>query len=437
MSTSMVKATSMGPKIVIIGGGIGGLTAAVALARKGLDAEVYEQAPELKEVGAGLGLWVNAFRALEAIGLADEVVWLAGGYAGSGIKRPDGAWLLYQPPAALHKRWGAGFATVHRAELQRLLADQLNPSAVHLDARCVGFHDAGDVVRARFEGGREVQADLLVGADGAHSVVRTALLGPSPLRYRGYTTVGGLTPAGSVPLPGDASETWGQGIRFGLAPTSGERVVWFAVWKAPPAAADEGGKPRHLLRLFGDWHEPIRAVIEATPPHTTVRRDIYDRLPGRTWTRGRVTLLGDAIHLMTPDLGQGACQAMVDAVTLADCLAQASGLGAALASYQRQRWRNAALTTLLARTFGGMGQLDRHLTCATRNALVRAMPLSVQLRQLDLVVGQATDQAVVVAPRSLRGLASFAFADGCATLPLKAIRVPANRIRRVQGGAVS
>ena len=376
----------MGQKIVIIGAGIAGLTAAIAMARKGLDAEVYEQAPELKEVGAGVGLWGNAFRALRAIGLADEVVRLAGGPAGSGVKRPDGAWLLYQPYEVMQKRWGAGFASVHRAELHRLLAGQVDPSTIHLDARCTGISDAGDVVRARFADGREVEADVLVGADGAHSVVRTVLLGPSPIKYRGYTTAGALTPAGSVPVPRNGSETWGRGIRFGVAPTSGERVVWYAVWKAP--AGEAGVSTEHLLRLFGSWHDPVRAVIEATPPDTTVRKDVYDRLPGRTWTRGRVALIGDAIHLMTPDLGQGACQAMVDAVTLADCLTQPSSLDVALVNYQRRRWRNAALTTLLARTFGGMGQLDRPLTCGARDALVKAMPLSVQLRQLDLVVGR-------------------------------------------------
>ena len=376
----------MGPKIVIIGAGIAGLTAAVALARKGLEAEVYEQAPELKEVGAGVGLWGNAFRALRAVGLADDVVRLGGGPAGSGVQRPDGTWLLYEPYDVVYERWGGGFTSMHRAELHRLLADQLDSSVIHLNARCTGISDVGDVVRARFADGREVEADVLIGADGAHSVVRAALLGPSPIRYRGYTTLGALTPPGSVPLPRDGSETWGRGIRFGLAPTSGERVVWYAVWKAP--AGQGSVSTEHLLRLFGTWHEPVRAVIEATPPETTVRKDVYDRLPGRRWTRGRVALIGDAIHLMTPDLGQGACQAMVDAVTLADCLAQGGSLPAALASYQRRRWRNALFTTVLARTFGGVGQLDGRLTCAARDGLVRSMPLSVQLRQLDLVVGR-------------------------------------------------
>ena len=382
----MADAIGMGPKVVIVGAGIAGLTAALAMARNGLDAEIYEQAPELTEVGAGVGLWGNAFRALRTIGLADDVMRLAGEAAGSGVRRPDGAWLLYHPCEVMQQRWGAGFASVHRAELHRLLAGQLDRAAIHLDARCTGISDAGDVVRARFADGREVGADVLIGADGAHSVVRAALLGPSAIRYRGYTTVGALTPAGSVPLPRDGSETWGRGVRFGVAPTGGERVVWYAVWKAPAGTA--GVSTEHLLRLFGSWHEPVRAVIEATPPDTTVRKDVYDRLPGRTWTRGRVALIGDAIHLMTPDLGQGACQAMVDAVTLAGCLADGGSLHAALASYQRQRWRNAAFTTMLARAFGTMGQLDRHLTCGARDALVRATPLSVQLRQLDLVVGR-------------------------------------------------
>lgn len=358
----------------------------MALARKGLDAEIYEQAPELKEAGAGVGLWGNAFRALSAIGLADDVTRLAGGTAGSGIRRPDGAWLLYHSREVMQERWGAGFASVHRAELHRLLASQLDRPAIHLNARCTAVCGTGRVVRARFADGREVEADVLIGADGAHSVTRAALLGPAPIRYRGYTTVGALTPAGSVPLPRDGSETWGRGVRFGVAPTSGERVVWYAVWKAPAGTA--AISTEHLLRLFGSWHEPVRAVIEATPPDTTVRKDVYDRLPARTWTRGRVALIGDAIHLMTPDLGQGACQAMVDAVTLAGCLAQRGSLPAALASYQRQRWRNAAFTTLLARAFGTMGQLDQHLTCGARDALIQAMPLSVQLRQLDLVVGR-------------------------------------------------
>jgi 2-polyprenyl-6-methoxyphenol hydroxylase-like FAD-dependent oxidoreductase len=170
-------------------------------------------------------------------------------------------------------------------------------------------------------------------------------------------------------------------------PPSGERVTWFATWNAP-AGGDAGGTRQDLLRRFGDWHEPIRRVIEATPADSIVRTDIRDRWPARMWTRERVALIGDAIHPMTPDLGQGACQGIADAVTLAACVAQANDLRAALTGYQQQRRRNAAITTMMARTMGATAQRHGRLTCTARNAIVAALPLPVMLRQLDLVVGR-------------------------------------------------
>jgi 2-polyprenyl-6-methoxyphenol hydroxylase-like FAD-dependent oxidoreductase len=386
----MLKA--MKPKIAIIGGGIGGLTAAVALARRGLDAEIYEQAPALEEVGAGVGLWPNAVRALERIGLVDKVGQLAGTVARQGLKRPDGTWLMYLPTELMQNRWGAGFTVVHRAELQALLAAQLDPASIHCGARCTGIRDTGKAVTARFEDGREVNTDVLVGADGVHSVVRTALFGPARLRYRGYTCVRSLTPAGSVPPLGDGIETWGQGARFGLAPASGDRVVWYAMWNAPAGGDHDGNTAARLRTLFGAWHDPIPAVIEATPGSAIVRNDIYDRWPTRTWTRGPVALIGDAIHPMTPDFAQGACQAIVDATALAECLAEGGDVQEALRHYQQLRWRNAAAVTLLARNYGSMGQWQGRIACAARGGLMRVLPLSLQLRQLDL--------ALAIRPRS-------------------------------------
>ena len=139
----VLRLLAMGVKIAVIGGGIGGLTAAIALARQGMTVEVYEQAPELKEVGAGVGLWPNAMAAFEQIGLADRVAKLAAQVDRQGLMRPDGSWLLCLPAELMTQRWGAGFVAVHRAELQQLLAAELGPETIHLGARCIGFQDNG------------------------------------------------------------------------------------------------------------------------------------------------------------------------------------------------------------------------------------------------------------------------------------------------------
>ena len=377
----------MDVKIVVIGGGIGGLTTAIALARRGLAVEVYEQAPELKEVGAGVGLWPNAMAAFEQIGLADRVAKLGAPVDRQGLTRPDGSWLLCLPAELMTRRWGAGFVTVHRAELQQLLADELDPAVIHLGARCTGVQDNGRAVIARFADGREVRADVVVGADGVHSAVRAALFGPAPLRYRGYTAVRSLTPPGSVPLSRDSWEIWGRGARFGQGPTGGDRVIWWATWNAPAGGTGDAGTPALLRKQFGTWPDPIPAIIEATPEAALIRNDIYDRRPARTWGRGRVVLVGDAIHPMTPDLAQGACQAIVDGTTLASCLAAAGTASRALLAFQRRRWRNAAGTALLARNIGAMGQWHGRAACAVRDTLMRTTPMTVQLRQLDLVLG--------------------------------------------------
>jgi 2-polyprenyl-6-methoxyphenol hydroxylase-like FAD-dependent oxidoreductase len=377
----------MGPKVAIIGAGIGGLTAAVALARQGLAAEVYEQAPVLEEAGAGVGLWPNAMAALEAIGLSGKVSRLAVTIARQGLRRSDGTWLMSIPWELMVERWGAGVTLVHRAELQQLLAAELDPSAIHLGARCTGVEDGNQGVTVRFADGREVQADVLVGADGVHSVVQAALFGSAPLRYRGYMTVRGITAAGSVPLPNDGAETWGRGARFGLGPTSGDRIIWWATWHAVAGGENDDDYVARLQQLFGAWHDPIPAVIDATPKAAVIRKDIYDRRPTRRWSRGRVALLGDAIHPMTPDLGQGAGQAIVDATTLAACLSEFRDSPAALREYQQRRWRNAAVNTMLARAVGIMGQWDGRITCTARDSLTRVIPQSLQLRQFDIVLG--------------------------------------------------
>jgi 2-polyprenyl-6-methoxyphenol hydroxylase-like FAD-dependent oxidoreductase len=292
----------------------------------------------------------------------------------------------------MESRWGGGFISVHRAELHALLVGELDPATVHLGARCTGFEQGNGTVQVRFDNGDKIETDVLVGADGVHSIVRAGLSGPARLRYRGYTNWRGVTPAGSVPLVTEGMDTWGRGGHFGLQPTSGDRILWYAGRNADAGGQDDVHIRQQLLEMFGGWHDPIPAVIEATPTESLVRNDIYDCWPSREWNRGSIVLVGDAIHPMTPDLGQGACQAIVDGTTLASCLLADDDVPRALNSYWRSRYRNAAIAMLFSRIWGGAGQLEGRLTCAIRDRLVKAMPLSLQLRQLDLVIQRSTNK---------------------------------------------
>jgi FAD-dependent urate hydroxylase len=196
---------------------------------------------------------------------------------------------------------------------------------------------AGIGVTAFLAGSREARGSLLVGADGIHSVVRQQLFGAEPLRYAGFTAWRAVTPvpAGVKLLAG---ECWGCGQEFGIVPLSHNRIYWFATRNVPEREEDmPSGRKQELLKLFQGWYPAIPALIQAAPQDAILRNDIYDRPPITAWSKGRVTLLGDAAHPMTPNLGQGACQALEDAVVLASNLRASGSIQQVLQTYQTTR----------------------------------------------------------------------------------------------------
>lgn len=284
-------------KAIVIGGGIGGLTAAIALRRVGVEAVVFERAAEMREIGAGVSIWTNAVKALAKIGLADAV--RAGGREGIS--------------GALEERFGPNVLTT-RPGIQQTLLSALPQDAVRLDAECAGFRQDDSGVTALFADGSEERGDLLVGADGLYSAVRAGLFDDGPPRYAGFTAWRGMTRVESVP-ENTSFEAWGRGGLFGVAPLGGGDFYWFATKNAPEGEGDApAGRKAELLERFGSWAEPVPAVIRAADEGEILRHDVYDRDPPARWGVGRVTLLGDAAHPMTPNLGQGACQAIEDAV---------------------------------------------------------------------------------------------------------------------------
>lgn len=374
---------------VIIGGGIGGLTAAIALRRVGVEAVVFERAGEMREIGAGISVWTNAVKALAKIGLADTV--RAGGQGtdgreeiGGSIRTADGGEIVTLPVRALEERFGPSVVTT-RSALQKILLSALPEDAVHLDAECAGFRQDGSGVTALFADGTEESGDLLVGADGLNSTVRARLFGDGRPRYAGFTAWRGLTYAKGVPEEG--FEAWGRGEVFGVAPLGGGRFYWFATKNAPEGEGDApGGRKAELLERLGFWAEPVLSIVRATEERDILRHDVYDREPLERWGEGRVTLLGDAAHPMTPNLGQGACQAIEDAVVLAECVGTEKDVVNALALYGERRRDRAAMTTRRSRAFGRIEQIENPLLCALRNAVIGLLPPRVRLSQLARIL---------------------------------------------------
>ena len=373
-------------RALIIGGGIGGLTAAIALRKVGIDAQIYERAPALREVGAGIGIVANALRALDALGLGDAI--RSSGLTGvqGGLRNPEGETLVAIPADELTRQLGT-VAVLHRAELLYALAQQIEPERLHLGRQCTGFEQDSEGVTLRFQNGETADADVLIGADGLKSTVRMRMFGDRPVRYAGYTAwraVVDFDRAHKLIM----GETWGRGRRFGIIPMSAGRVYWFATSNAAEGGRDRDVKIRQaLLQLFRGWHEPVEALITAASENSILRNDIYDIDPLASCVQGRVSLLGDAAHPMTPNLGQGACQAIEDAVVLAACLKTHSTVAAALLEYDRRRMSRTRLFVLRSRWLGAVAQLENPNLCSMRDAAVHATPQSIAARQMKSLLG--------------------------------------------------
>jgi len=370
-------------RVVIVGGGIGGLTAALALRREGFGPEVFEQAPALLEVGAAIVVWPNAMRVLRMLGVGESVL------ERGGLLR-HARWLNQDGRIFEHFTLPGEDATgvaLHRADLQGALLRALPPDSIHLGKTFEDFRQERGEVRARFADGSEAACDVLVAADGLHSRARAQLLGDGAPVYRGYTVWRGITKLEHAALlPETAMEVYGVGRRFGIGPVGLGRTGWWATANEPEGAAELPGEHRKkLLGLFGGWCAPVCELIEATQSEAIVRNATYDRPPAARWGEGRVMLLGDAAHPMTPNFGQGGCMAIEDAVVLARCLAKYGDARAALRAYEARRRARTARVTRYSLRYGAVGQWQSSAAVRLRAALLSSVPESLGRRLLRLV----------------------------------------------------
>ncbi len=357
---------------LVIGAGIGGLTAAVALQQAGCSVQVLERAERLHPVGAGLTIQPNAVLALRELDLG-RIETVGQPLHAAEIRDSRDRVLTSldaADAAALLADVGALAIGIHRSTLHTMLMAAAG-DVVSLGTEVVALNGR-EVVTAS---GQRLEAPLIIGADGINSVVRAGLFGRTPPRYSGYYCWRGVT--AHSPFPPDwAGEFWGRGLRFGGCGIDDGRLYWFAVASGPSGGT--GG----IGDRFAGFPTEVRQAIAETSPTDILRTDINDRDPIPHWGRGPVTLLGDAAHAMTPNLGQGACQAIEDAVALGRAVARDGLTSQALRTYEAARITRANAVVRRSRLVGSVGQWHHPVTTTVRDTVVRWTPDFVTRRQL-------------------------------------------------------
>ncbi len=343
-----------GLNLAIVGAGIGGLTAALALQRAGFKVTVYEQAPELGEVGAGLSLSPSAAHALRYLGLGpalDAASYLPEDQAVRHYQ--DGRALQWTNRGhALLEKYGERYYLIHRADLHDALAAAVranDPEAIRLGQRCTGVTQTGDPVQISFEDGATADADTVIGADGSRSRVRCALFGDDGPKYTGYIAWRGIVPMERVPprlLDPPSGIFVGPGHLVNRYPVRSGTLLNFVAFAERKEWEEEGWSIRstvdELVKEFAGWHPEVLGFLAAVPPELLFKWGLFDREPLTSWCRGRVGLLGDAAHPILPFLGHGAVLAIEDAIVLGRAFAESASVAEALSRYEAARMARAS-----------------------------------------------------------------------------------------------
>ncbi|MFD2786750.1 FAD-dependent monooxygenase [Hymenobacter rubripertinctus] len=367
-------------KIAIVGGGIGGLTTAIALHRKGISATVFETSAELKPVGAGIILANNATQVLQRLGLLAAL--RNAGHPISELRITDAQLhpISRSDLAYFERLNGAGSLAIHRAELQRILLEHLPAGQFRLNKRVERVEVVpGQGADLQFGDGTRERYDAVIGADGIHSVVRNAVTTESTIRKAGQICWRGIA---AYRLPAAAQhclqEAWGTGLRFGFTHISATHVYWYALATGLDLTPQS---PAQLQQLFRDFAPLVGQILSHTSAAQIMTHEILDFKPLSTWEQGAVCLIGDAAHATTPNLGQGACQAIVDAYTLAELFTSGTEVAPIFRRFYETRHAKTALVTTTSWNVGKLAHLQNPMACRLRNTLMRLTPAFISRKQ--------------------------------------------------------
>ncbi len=367
---------------IVIGGGIGGLTTAIALEKRGYKVEVYESAPEFRPVGAGLGLAANAVKAFGHLGIMEKVLKAGQLIPKMQILEHTGRIISEVNSLEISAKYGIDNFAVHRADLHEVLLSQLQRSKLFTNKKAEKFEQNSKGVEVSFTDGSTATGDFLIAADGIHSAIRRQLLPSSQPRYAGYTCWRSVVkqPTNRVL---SSSETWGNGTRFGIVPLTNDRIYWFACANATgnnPAMKQMTAE--RLKELFAGYHAPVQELIGSARQEDIIWGDIVDLPPQKRFAFGRVLLLGDAAHATTPNMGQGACQAIEDAAFLYTILKSGQSIEEKFRQFEKLRVPRTTKIVENSWRIGKVAHWENSLAVRLRNSLFRLVPQSAQERQM-------------------------------------------------------
>lgn len=369
--------------IAIIGGGIAGLTTAIALQKIGFQPFVFEAAPQIKALGAGLLLAANAMKGFERIGIADIIIPAGQQLSQFAILDQQGKSISEADSKALSERYGLHNFAIHRADLHQVLMTELKDIALKTGKKATHFIQEADTVTVYFEDGSQHSTEYMIVADGIHSAIRQQLVPESTPRYAGYTCWRAVVDNPGLTLNA-ATETWGAAGRMGIVPLANNKIYWFLCINAPQGDLTmKAYKTVDLAARFKDYHAPIPQLLQATRNEQLIWSDIIDLKPIQKYAFGRVLLLGDAAHATTPNMGQGACQAIEDAAVLLDeCEKMSDDFTQVFQNFERRRLHRTHTIVNRSWSIGKVAQWTNPFLIGLRNRAIRLIPPSVNERQM-------------------------------------------------------
>ncbi|HEY8271925.1 MAG TPA: FAD-dependent monooxygenase [Pseudobdellovibrionaceae bacterium] len=376
-------------QIAILGAGIGGLTMAHCLEKANIPFSLFERAPDIHPVGAGIWMPPNAMNIFKTLDLDSVILESGVPLQKMNLLTKSGSSFSIVDGNKLKSQFGYSAVSLKRYELHKKLYQSLPQHRIHLDHQCTHVEVNSRGVDLFFSNGDQFKADVLIAADGIKSMVRKAIGDHRELIYSGQTCLRAITTL-SIPdkIKTEAAEVWGHGLRFGCSPVGPSEVYWYATLVHPPFTAMSSSKAFKILQnRFRDFPDFVQLIIAHIAPDTIIQTDIFELPEGKRWSKDRIVLLGDAAHSMTPNLGQGAAMAIEDAFVLAKHISNSNttSLATSLLRYQEQRMQRVHQIAKIARQLGRLGGWQNPFLCRFRNWALKKAPRSLQEKQLEFI----------------------------------------------------